>query len=113
MLLWFCEVVFSLESFLIFTQAFNKYRTHGHLKEMHRLYASMCFRLINFIPEGHCYLSRKDGKYIFRPFLTLVSCHIIVTGHNTQAKPSFLFNVFSPKSQNKTGVFLVFQDSLT
>lgn len=28
-------------------------------------------------------------KYIFSPFLTLASCHIIVTGHNTQIKSSF------------------------
>lgn len=52
-------------------------------------------------------------KNIFRPFLTLVSGHIVVTGDNTQEKKQLLFNVLSLKLQTKNGVFLVFQDSLT
>lgn len=52
-------------------------------------------------------------KYISSPFLAPVSCHIIVTWHNTQAKSSFLFNVFYLKSQNKNYFFWLFQDSLT
>lgn len=57
------------------------------------LYANMFFSVIYFTSQGHLYLSRKDGKNfsieftllknIFTPFFAPVSCHIIVTGHNT------------------------------
>lgn len=118
MLFWFCEGYrgfFSLGSILIFTLVFNKICIPGHQKEMHRLYASMCQSLILHLKGTGVYLEKIIKmlalnftllKYIFSPFLTLVSCHNIVTGDNRQAKSSFLFNVFYLKSQNKNCLWL-------
>lgn len=114
--------VYLRESFIIFTLAINKYCSHGHPREMHKLYTSTCFRVVNFISQKHSYLSRKAGKVrcyrwvlpfwnIFADFSSLLYPGTLwLLGITQRQKVAFCSNAFSLKSQNKNSVF---QDSVT